>query len=74
MGENYVSKVAALRESKGLTQRQIAASLGVDISTVRNWEKNRDGVKMFVRVARLCQLLECSPEDLFEEEVIVEDD
>lgn len=69
-----MSKVAALRESKGLTQRQIAESIGVDVSTVRNWEKSRDGVKMFVRIARLCQLLECKPEDLFGEEEIADDD
>lgn len=73
MGENYVSKIAKLREEKGLTQRQIAERLGVDVSTVRNWEKSRDGVKMFVRVARLCELFDCQPGDLFEEEQIGND-
>lgn len=73
MGENYVSKIAKLREEQGLTQRQIAERLGVDVSTVRNWEKNRDGVKMFVRVARLCELFNCRPVDLFEEENIAND-
>lgn len=68
MGEIYVSRIAKLREEKGLTQRQIAEMLGVDVSTVRNWEKNRDGVKMFVRVAKLCELFGCKPVDLFEEE------
>ena len=63
----YVSKVGELRESKGLTQRQIAQELGVDVSTVRNWEKGRDGVRTFVRIARLCRLFDCSPEDLFAE-------
>jgi len=70
MGEIYVSKVAELRESKALTQRELAQKLGVDVSTVRNWERDRDGVKMFVRVARLCAVLDCSPTDLFEEELI----
>jgi putative transcriptional regulator len=70
MGENYVSTIARLREKKGLTQRQVAESLGVDVSTVRNWEKSRDGVKMFVRVARLCHMFECAPDDLFEEEAL----
>jgi transcriptional regulator with XRE-family HTH domain len=73
MGENYVSRVAKLREAKGLTQRQIAIALGVDISTVRNWERNRDGVKMFVRVAKLCELFDCQPVDLFEEEKVGDD-
>ena len=68
MGENYVSRVAKLREEKGLTQRQIAQALDVDVSTVRNWEKSRDGVKMFSRVAKLCELFDCQPVDLFEEE------
>ena len=70
MGEIYVSKVAQLRESKDLTQRQLAQALGVDVSTVRNWERDRDGVKMFVRVARLCAVLDCAPMDLFEEELV----
>ncbi|MBW4617194.1 MAG: helix-turn-helix transcriptional regulator [Desmonostoc vinosum HA7617-LM4] len=73
MGENYVSRIAQLREEKGLTQRQIAETLGVDVSTVRNWEKSREGVKMFVRVARLCELFDCQPVDLFEEERIGDD-
>jgi transcriptional regulator with XRE-family HTH domain len=56
-----------------MTQRQVADALGVDVSTVRNWEKSRDGVKMFVRVARLCDLFECDPSDLFEEENLSND-
>ncbi|MGB3208703.1 MAG: helix-turn-helix transcriptional regulator [Crinalium sp.] len=70
MRDNYVSRIAKLREERDLTQRQIAEALGIDVSTVRNWEKSRDGVKMFVRVAKLCELLGCQPRDLFEEEKI----
>ncbi|MBD2302773.1 helix-turn-helix transcriptional regulator [Nostoc sp. FACHB-190] len=66
MGEIFVSRIAKLREEKQLTQRQIAEALGLDVSTVRNWEKSRDGVKMFVRVAKLCELLDCQPKDLYE--------
>jgi len=66
MGENYVSRIAKLREEKNMTQRQIAEALGVDVSTVRNWEKGRDGVKMFIRVAKLCELFNCSPSELYE--------
>jgi len=68
MGKNYVSKIAKLREEKNFTQRQVAEALGVDVSTVRNWEKSRDGVQMFVRVAKLCELFGCRPTDLFAEE------
>jgi transcriptional regulator with XRE-family HTH domain len=68
MGENYVSRIAKLRLEHNLTQRQVAAALDIDVSTVRNWEKGRDGVNMFVRVAKLCKLFNCQPDDLFEEE------
>ncbi|WP_256874759.1 helix-turn-helix domain-containing protein [Nostoc sp. C057] len=64
--DGYVSRIAKLREEKNLTQRQIAEALGLDVSRVRNWEKSRDGVKMFVRVAKLCELLNCEPKDLYE--------
>jgi transcriptional regulator with XRE-family HTH domain len=70
MGKIYMSKIAALREEKGLTQRQVSETLGVDISTVRNWEKSREGVKMFIRVAKLCELFGCQPSDLYGEEEI----
>jgi transcriptional regulator with XRE-family HTH domain len=72
MGENYVSTIARLRKAKGLTQRQVADALDVDVSSVRNWEKSRDGVNMFVRVAKLCRLLDCSAEDLYEDETLTE--
>lgn len=68
-----MSRIAKLREQKGLTQRQISEALGVDVSTVRNWEKSRDGVKMFARVAKLCELFNCRPQDLFEEEEVADD-
>ena len=68
MGEIFVSNIAKLREERNLTQRQVASILDVDISTVRNWERGRDGVKMFVRVARLCELFDCRPQDLIRQE------
>ncbi len=61
-----MTKLAKLREAKGLTQRQVADALSVDPSTVRNWERNREGTSMIVRVAKLCDLFECSPWDLVE--------
>lgn len=66
MGEIYVSKVADLRKSKELTQRQLADLVGVDPSTVRNWERDRGGIETFAKVAKLCKVLNCSIEDLFE--------
>ncbi|RUT03638.1 hypothetical protein DSM106972_052770 [Dulcicalothrix desertica PCC 7102] len=58
--------IEALRRQKGLTQSQVAKALGIDVSTVRNWEKSRDGTKMFMRVADLCELFNCNPRDLYE--------
>ncbi len=58
--------IEALRRQKGLTQSQVAKALDIDVSTVRNWEKGRDGTKMFVRVAKLCDLFNCKPSDLYE--------
>lgn len=74
MGEIYVSKVAELRKQKNLTQRQLADLIGVDPSTVRNWERDRGGVDTFAKIAKLCEVLECQPSELFEVEEIGSDD
>jgi transcriptional regulator with XRE-family HTH domain len=70
MGEIYVSRVAELRKQKNLTQRQLADLVGVDPSTVRNWERDRGGIEAFVKLARLCETLECNPSQLFAAEEI----
>ena len=72
MGEIYLSRVSQLRKRKNLTQRQLADLIGVDPSTVRNWERDRGGIEAFVRFARLCQVLECNPSELFEAEEIAD--
>lgn len=61
----YVSNIAELRKQKKLTQRQLADLVGVDTSTIRNWERNRGGVETFMRLAKLCEALNCQPQDLF---------
>jgi putative transcriptional regulator len=70
----YVSKVAQLRKQKNLTQRQLADLVGVDPSTVRNWERERGGIETFVKLAKLCKTLDCTIEDLFEAQRVKEDD
>ena len=61
----HPSGMAALRERAGLTQKQVADLVGVDPSTIRNWEYGK-GMDMFVKLAKLCKVLECNPSDLFE--------
>ncbi len=65
-----MSKVAELRKSKALTQRQLADLIGVDPSTIRNWERDRGGVETFVKLAKLCKALDCTVDDLFEAKTI----
>lgn len=61
--------IAALREKMGFTQKQLGDLVGVDTSTIRNWEYGK-GAETFAKVARLCKVLECDVEDLFEEEAV----
>jgi len=66
MGKIAVSKISELRDRAGLTQRQLADAVGVTESTIRNLEKNRNGVEQIERVAKLCRTLNCAVEDLIE--------
>ena len=59
-----MSKVAELRESKGLTQAELARAIDVDVSTIRNLERNRNGLSAILRVISLCEILDCDARDL----------
>jgi len=65
--KKVISNVAKLRQQAGLTQKQLADLTGTTVITVANWERNRTGVDQLVKVAKLCQALDCNPLDLFEE-------
>ena len=67
MGKITVSRIAALREAKGMTQAELALAIGVDISTIRNLERNRSGISGILRVVSLCKVFECEAKDLIEE-------
>ena len=59
------SKIRELRQAQGLTQRQLAQVLGINVRSLQVWERG-DGMTAFVRVAVLCSVLECGPLDLVE--------
>ena len=59
-----ISNVASLRLREGLTQRELALKVDVTESTIRNWERNRNSIQWFERVAKLCEALNCSPSEL----------
>lgn len=66
MGKLPVSRIALLRESVGLTQRQLADQVGVTETTIRNYEKGRSVLEWIERIIKLCEALNCQPEDLIE--------
>ncbi|WP_367287608.1 helix-turn-helix transcriptional regulator [Laspinema palackyanum] len=56
-----------LRERVGLTQRELAQSLGVTVTTISAWENGRHEPKLTIlQVKRLMEVLDCSLEDLVE--------
>ena len=61
--------IAKLRTDSGYTQRQIADYLGCTIPAVRNWENGRAGEELFLRLARLCKILGCTPDRLTSSEL-----
>jgi transcriptional regulator with XRE-family HTH domain len=66
MGKIPVTRIAELREARGLTQAELARAIGVDTSTIRNLERNRSGIGAILRVVDLCQILNCDARDLIE--------
>lgn len=71
--EKPVKGIAALRQNAGLTQLELAQLVGVTESTISNWEKGRNGLEWFERVAKLCKALNCSPDELIDYIEAVED-
>lgn len=64
--KKLVSRIAKLREKEGLTQLELSQLLGVTENTVANWENGRSGLEWFERVAKLCKLFNCKPDELIE--------
>ncbi|MCT7954637.1 helix-turn-helix transcriptional regulator [Laspinema sp. D3] len=50
-----------------MTQRELAQSLGVTVTTISAWENGRHEPKLTIlQVKRLMEVLDCSLEDLVE--------
>lgn len=60
------SRIATLREQAGLTQLELSQKIGVTQTTIANWENSRSGLDWFERLIRLCDALDCGPNDLVE--------
>jgi transcriptional regulator with XRE-family HTH domain len=58
-------QIKQLREKRGLSQSQLAREMEMTETTIRNWEHGRTGLDWFERVARLCDVLQCTPNELF---------
>jgi transcriptional regulator with XRE-family HTH domain len=61
-----LSKISELRQRKGLTQKELADQLGMTVTGFQNWERGTNNRKHIERVAKLCEVFECSPKDLLE--------
>lgn len=58
------AKIREHREQMGLSQKQLAAALGVDSSAVSLWESEKTAPTM-KNLIKLAELFSCSPGDLF---------
>ncbi|WP_371261676.1 helix-turn-helix domain-containing protein [Rivularia sp. PCC 7116] len=59
-------KLREIREARGYTRQKLAEECKVSISTIQDYEN--DTRKQFARelLIRFCELLDCTPNDLFE--------
>lgn len=57
-----------MRERSGLTQNQVSEKIGVPQSTIASWETNR-AMPRANKLVQLAKLLNCSIEELLENEV-----
>ena len=68
MDFNFAEKLAAARQERGLTQRQLADRLGVTAQAVSKWETG-GSLPDLEMLRMIVQLLECSADFLLEHEV-----
>ncbi len=58
-------KLRQIRESKNLSQSELANKMGVDQSAVAQWETNRT-MPTYSNLIKLCKVLGCSISELTE--------
>ena len=56
-------QLKSLRKAAGMTQGELAQRLGVDISTIGNWERGKTQMDV-VQLCAVVDLLGCTPNDL----------
>lgn len=59
-------KIKELRTKKDLTQRQVADAIGIVESNYRKLENNRVTSVSLKTLDILCNLFDCTPNDIFE--------
>jgi len=58
-------KIAEARKAKGLKQKELAAMLGVEVTTISRWETGWSGIPLF-RLGDIAAALDVTASDLLE--------
>lgn len=61
-------RLKAIREAKGLSQRQLAEMTGISINSIISWEVGRRELINIYMLIRLAKALECDVLDLIDPE------
>lgn len=56
-------KMREMRSVAGMTQKQLADRLSVDLKTIGNWERGKSSISL-EDACRVCDVLGCTPNDL----------
>ena len=64
MSINFGPRIQAARKAKGLTQKELADRLGVQNTTVSNWENNLTEPNGDL-IRQLCEVLDLTPNELY---------
>lgn len=67
--ESVANNLRANRAKRRMTQQEVAEAIGVNASTVANWEQGKGGMG-FENAWKLADLFECGIDELFGHHVI----